>query len=126
MVVDSQSDIVFRQALDSGSVKEACVSIPNQTTVGQRIKSKIGGHLRINRYRLRNSAGRTERAGSSWPRRHHITGSVALPLTDGFVIAENECLAFSDRSSAGGPELVAMKWRYLSGVEVVSRIEGLI
>ena len=55
-----------------------------------------------------------------------IAESIALPLTDAFVIAEDECLIFFDRATAGDPELVAMKWRYFNGVEVVSRIEDLI
>src|SRR5882672_1680204 len=130
MVVAPQSHIIFRQALDTRSVKESCVSVSEKTAVGQGIKSQIGRDLRINRYSSWSKAAtircRTERARSGRRRRHGITESIALPLTDGFVVAENEGLTLYNRPPSGGPELVAVKWRYFIGVEVVSRVEHLI
>src|SRR6267154_2987242 len=130
MVVAPQSHIVFRQALDSRSVKESCVSVSEKTAVGQGIKSQIGCDLRINRYGSWSRAAaircRTERARSGRRRRNDIAESIALPLADGFVVAENKCFPFFDRPSTGKSELVAVEWRYFVGVEVVSRVEDLI
>src|ERR1700682_1240593 len=67
----------------------------------------------------------TELAHSSLRRRHDIAESITLPLTDPFVITEDEGLTLFDRASASDPELVAVKWRQ-SGIEEVSCIQDLI
>src|SRR6202158_518829 len=62
-------------------------------------------------------------------RRHHgMAESVALPLTDPFVIEEDESLVLNNRGPTGGSELVTMEWRNRQStvVEVVFSIKDLI
>src|SRR3981081_4173876 len=144
MVVDLGSEIVFRQAFDSRRVESPSVSVVDQTAVGQGIKTEI----RYNRFvdvrhriwirrsawlsgaRERDSAYNGHRRLSigadpaSRRRRNKIAERVALVLADSFVVGEEEGLILYDWTSAGGSELIAMKWRQ-SFVEVVSRVEAL-
>src|ERR1700694_5157233 len=109
MVVAPDGHIVFRQALDSGSVEDSRVAVPDLTGVGQRIETQIGHNLRVNRNSCWNAARVscvTKIAGSSLRRRHDVAESVALSLTDPFVIGENEGLVLYNGKSAGGSELV--------------------
>src|SRR5216684_1724121 len=144
MVVDLGGDIVFRQALDSGRVEVPRVSVADKTGVGQGKKPEVGynGFVDVrHRVWIRGSTGLSgagERISvyngdrrlpigtdpARRRRRHKIAEGVALVLADPLVVGEDEGFILSDRTSAGGSELVAMKWGQ-SGVKVVSRVEGL-
>ena len=56
-------------------------------------------------------------------RRNGIAESIALPLTDPFVISEDEELALDDCSSAGRAKLVAYERRLISGIKVIGGVE---
>src|ERR1700730_13329277 len=130
MVVAPHGHIVFRQALDSRSVEESCVS-DNRVDVGQWIKGEVrynrcvdvchGVRIRsgtwLARPRERFPVYNSNRRLAIWTdparcrRRNGIGERVALPLPDPFIISEDEGLTLSDRTSAGCPKLVAMEGR---------------
>src|SRR3979490_1735696 len=129
MVVDLGSYIVFRQALDSRRVEGSCVSVVDQTAVGQGIKTEIRYNRFVDvRHRIwiRRSAclsGARERDSAydghrrlsigadpgSRRGRNKIAERVALVRADSFVVGEEEGLILYNRTSAGGSELVAME-----------------